>query len=157
MVSLLTRSALEFWSGGKVLPDVHHVIIDHRGRHVVTYAEHMAANCERKAKILRRICHVEPWRAWWLYVAYYDQQFYGGWHVMLDRYDQESEWPFRGQPWGELMRLFPLVTTLGSEREQWKMWKQKFAETYQRGTQDGRPRGMAIIWRRGWEIRRENP
>jgi hypothetical protein len=157
MTTIITRSALEFWGGRPVDPEIHHVVIDgiRPGRQIVTYAEHMAAKREQQRERLMRIRFVEPWLAWQVESMHYDQPFYGGWQVMLFRYDGRQEWPQRGRPVPELMTLFPVGRlALGDERDQWEEWKCEFARKFQRGTRDGRPRGVSVIWRRGHEMRR---
>lgn len=157
MTAIIMRSALEFWGRENVAPDVYQVVIDDRGRRVVTYAEHMAAKRARQAEILRRIRERGDgdWQAWRLSVWWSPGLcgwIYRGYHAWLDRYDGQHEWLRDGSP--GLMRLFPFVLTLGSERDQWGEWMEAFVRAFPAGRKCGRRRGATIVWRRGCEFRR---
>ncbi|HEY1171063.1 MAG TPA: hypothetical protein VGH19_06790 [Verrucomicrobiae bacterium] len=80
----------------------------------------------------------EAVRAIRISVRYFDQTFYGGWHCYVDS-PVHSEW-VRGDhrtTAQTLMRVFPLAAT-------WESWKQQFAITYSRGTQDNKPHGAVF-------------
>lgn len=113
----------------------------------------MRARRERQDEILRRKRYTEPWRAWKLEVAYYDQPLMGGWQAMLITYGTiEREWIDRDRKYycEEVMRLFPL-TLFG-----WEDWKPEFARRFKRRKQDHRPVGVATIWKRGHDMRLKN-
>jgi hypothetical protein len=140
MNSLFTRSALEFWSGGTVAKDVHHVWFDHFGKHVVTYAEHMEVKRQHQAKTLELCERVTPWRAWRFRVIWSPgigrEGFFRGWHAYLDR-PGETQWV--RYPNAALLRLFSLLVPVDDAH--WYEWKRVFVLAYQRGRQNGRPRG----------------
>jgi hypothetical protein len=158
MNAIFTRSAIEFWSGKPAPPDLHHVVIDHRGRRAVTYAEHMDAKRKRQRDILRIIRYSESWRAWKLEVAYYDQSLMGGWQAMIYTYGSgysNRRWIDRDGKGlrADLMRLFPAVLPFGTKNDQWEAWKPAFAKTFARRRQDRQPVGVAFFWMRHYELR----
>jgi hypothetical protein len=152
MTTIISRSALAF-HGHDPAPDVHSVVIDHRGRRVVTWADVMADRRARQERILARKRHVERERACRIWVAYFDQDLYGGWHAFLgDHRGRRGEaWVNKGRCDGplasRLMDLFPLVLDFGdSPKERFGRWMVAFARRYRRGTHHGRPRGCAFLW-----------
>lgn len=148
-MTIMTRSALVYW-GHNPAPDVALVLIDDRGRHVVTWADVMRMRRERQQEQLRRKRCVVEWRAYKLWVAYFDQPLMGGWQALLEdwRGRPYSEWIDRDRSWLRpmLMKLFPLVPDVGTENTQWGEWKPAFAEQFERRRQDGRPLGVACLW-----------
>lgn len=157
MNAIFTRRAIEFWSGEPAPPDLHHVFIDNRGRHVVTYIEHMQAKRERQRDILSSIQSCKLWRAWKLEVAYYDQSLMGGWQAMIYTYGGgcDSRWIDRDGKGlrADLMRIFPMCLPFGSEDNQWETWKPMFAAAYKRRRQDLHPVGVGFFWMRRYELR----
>ena len=147
------RSALIYW-GQNPAPDVARVEVDamHR-RHVVTWADVMRERRERQRQRLEYKRQVAEWRAYKLWVAYFDQPLMGGWHAFLETYrtgfDQRI-WIDRDREWmrPKVMELFPLVAPC-SEPMQWRRWKTAFAEAYERRRQDDQPLGVAYIWWNG--------
>ncbi len=147
MAAVITRSALVFW-GKDPAPDVSSLVIDHRGRHVVTWAEVMAARRERQERQLAWKRQAREVRAYKLWVAYFDQVFFGGWHGFLENRDGRHWLRYPGGPRNALMRLFPLVLPYGreDERTRWERWMEAFARAYRRRTQCRRPLGVAYVW-----------
>ncbi len=158
MSAIIMRSALVF-HGHKPAPDVHSVVIDRRGgeRRIVTWDDVMRDRRDRQARIIENKRRVHPWRAYRLWVAYFDQWLMGGWHAFLDdfRGNHFGRWIERspGPGTASLMRLFPAGLSLGdTDREKWERWKPAFAAQYQRGAQNGKPRGCVFLW---WNERDE--
>jgi hypothetical protein len=156
-VTIITRSALVYW-GHNPAPNVAYIVSDHtRERRVVTWADVMEARRKRQDEQLTRKRHVMTWRAYKLWVAYFDQELMGGWHAFLEDYRGADYriWIDRDRRWLEpmLMKAFPLVLPLGSEREQWQLWKLAFAKQFRRRTHDRKPLVVSIVW---WN-ERESP
>ena len=147
MTAYMTRSAMEYW-GHNPAPDIAGCEIDHRGRRLITWSDVMRHRREQMEWSLRHKRECAEWRAYKVWVAYFDMFIMGGWQAFIDR-GREREWIDRDRrrlkP--HLMRLFPLVLPLGSEGEQWSVWKQQFAKQFQRRRQDRRPLGVAyVLW-----------
>src|SRR6185312_2323866 len=68
-VTIIKRSALVF-HGHNPAPDVAEIVVDHRGRHVVTWDDVLAARRERQRRQLEDKRRVVPWRPAKLWVAY---------------------------------------------------------------------------------------
>ncbi len=154
MTAIMSRSAVEFYSGKPAPPDLHSVVIDHHGRRVVTYAEHMATKRARQAQRLERIRYTDPWRAWRLSVWWspgLGDGIFLGYHVWLDRIG-EREW-IRGE-WPALYRVFPLILPFNTP-DDWDRWIDAFLTSYKVGRLNGHPRAAATVWRRGHEIKKE--
>lgn len=142
-MTIITRSALVF-HGHNPAPDVHSVVIEHRGpggRRVVTWAEVMEARRERQRELLRRKREVPQIRAYKLWVAYFDMDLMGGWHAFLEdcRGDRYRIWVRADWIRSALMTAFPLG-------EQWEAWKPNFATRFERRRQDGHPLGVTYLW-----------
>lgn len=156
VTSIMTRSAVEFLSGKPASPELHSVQIDARGdRRVVTWAEIMQDRRDHQAKILEWKRHVEHWEAcrlsvWWS--PGIGGTFFRGYHAWLSRIG-EDRW-LRYPDVALWVRLFPLVLPLGGERDLWAMWMTAFVNSYPAGRKCGKPRGAAIIWRRGSTLAR---
>jgi hypothetical protein len=151
MTSIMTRSAVEFYSGKAAPPDLAFIEFDTRGdRHIITWAQVHAARRERQARRLAMIRDAHLERAYRINVSYYDQWIMGGWQVMMDdwRGRDYAVWIDRDRQCfkAKLMKCFPLVLPLGSEESQWREWKEAFANQYQRRRQDGQPVGVAYLW-----------
>jgi len=148
-VTIIRRSALEYW-GQNPPPDLAYIVSDHRGRRVITWAEVMEARRKRQSERLHWKRHVDQWRAYKLWVAYFDQTLMGGWHAFLEDYRGGGYriWIDRDCTRMEspLMTLYPLLLPIGSEGEQWQRWKPAFAATFERRRHDRRPLGVAYIW-----------
>lgn len=157
MTTIIMRSALVAW-GRNPPPELAYVVAGEAGflaKHpnelrVVTWADVLAERRKRqKDQLAWKRCAPKV-RAYKLWVAYFDQPFYGGWHAFLENRDG-CVW-LRNHDFAreKLMRLFPLVLPLGSEegdfRSQWALWMEEFARTYKRRTQDRRPVGVAYVW-----------
>jgi hypothetical protein len=158
MFTIIMRSALVF-HGCNPSPDTARIEIDDRGdRHVITWADVLNDRRESQRKRLAQKRYVEPWRAVRLTVAYYDQSLMGGWQAMLDdwrgHYAFSSVWIDRdGKGFiANLMRLYPMPQTLFG-RNDWGDWKEWFAGKYKRRTQDRKPLGVAMLWKRGYELK----
>jgi hypothetical protein len=160
MSTIILRSALVHW-GRKPAPDLAYVVSDRPGKYrVVTWAEVMEARRKRQEEQLRRKREwfVYPWRAYKLWVAYFDQDFFGGWQAMME------DWRGRGYDiWIDrdctrlepmLIKVFPLVVPLGAERDQWERWKPAFAARFERRRQDRHPLGVAYVWWNGRDVPR---
>lgn len=152
MTTIITRSALVF-HGHDPAPDVASIVVDHEGRHVVTWSDVMAARRERQAAILQAKRAVREVRAHRVWVAYFDQPLMGGWQAFVEdfrgRYGVWRNWIDRDRRGliPHLMRLFPLVLRLGRDEREWfDDWKAAFAAEYRAGSHDGRPRGCAFVW-----------
>jgi hypothetical protein len=157
----MNRKAVEYWGRKPARPDLAYVDIDSRHqRRVVTWAEVMEARRERQRKRLDLIRQVIPWRAYRIWVSYFDQWLMGGWHAFLDdwRGDGYRIWIDRDCRHMKvpLMTAFPLVLPLGSEHEQWdhywkpwEQWKVEFAQNFERRRHDRRPVGVAYVWWNG--------
>jgi hypothetical protein len=155
-MTVITRSALIF-HGHNPAPEVHSVVIDHRGpggRRVVTWAEVMDARRQRQRELLRRKLDTPQVRAYKLWVAYFEQNLMGGWHAFLEDHHGAGYriWIDRDMNWMEavIMAAFPVVDTVGTERQQWNAWKLAFAQHFARRVHDGRPCGVAYLW---WDRR----
>jgi hypothetical protein len=150
LTSIITRSALVFY-GHNPAPDVASVVIDHEGRHVITWDDVMRRRREEQDRRLAWKRRVDEWRACKVWVAYFDQVFYGGWHAFLeDRLD--CQW-LRGREGDErLMKMFPLVPD--GEPDRWRAWMIAFAKKFKRRRQHRKPLGVAYLWRRRHELRR---
>jgi hypothetical protein len=151
MNSIITRKALIAW-GHNPPPDLAAVRTDHHGRHIITWDDVMAARRKHQAERLqrKREWFVSHFRAYKLWVAYFDQDLMGGWQAMIEDWRGwgYSMWVDRDRPWlkPKLMQAFPLVLPLGSEYEQWAAWKIAFAKQFKRRSHDRRPLGVAYLW-----------
>lgn len=157
-MTIFTRSALVFW-GHNPAPDVARVEIDWRGeRRVVTWADVMHERREWQRRILERKRYVEPWRAHKLWVAYFDQNLFGGWQAFLEDFRGRNgrRWIDRDAPGLQktLMELFPMSLPFGDAREQWEGWKPLFAHRFKRRMQDHKPLGVAYVWVRRSDVRK---
>lgn len=144
------RSALVAW-GRNPPPELHSIVDDGRNRRVVTWADIMCARRERQRKRLDAIRHTEEPRAYRLSVAYFDQDLMGGWHAFIEGIHGRTHygtWINRDRSWliPGLLREFPLVLPLGSEREQWQLWMVEFARQFERRRQHGEPVGAIAVW-----------
>ena len=151
--AIIMRSALVF-HGHNPAPQVHSIVVDHRGRHVVTWDDVMVRRREKQRLILERKRYVEPWRAVKLWVAYFGTGLMGGWNAFI------TDW--RGEGWEiwidrdgkgyreELMGLFPAGRLPGD----WEDWKPAFAKAFRRRSQLRKPVGVVYLWRRGHELRK---
>lgn len=151
MSTVMTRSALVHW-GHNPPPEVHSVIVDDSGRHVVTWSDVMKERRERQQRNLLRKLKSFPWRAYKLWVAYFDQTFFGGWHAFLENKDDRT-WitPSRcSWPIPQLMDLYPLVLPTGREDDR-ERWKIEFAARYRRRTHHRKPLGVTYLWWNGQE------
>lgn len=158
MSTIIHRSSLVF-HGHNPPPELAYVTIEHGVRRVVTWDDVMRARRERQARRLeekRRVPY--PRRACRVWVAYFDQSFFGGWQAFVEdfRGRKGSVWVDRGRGLvPTLMRTFPLTLPLGrDERDRFADWKEAFAREYRRGTHHGRPRGCAFVW---WDGREMTP
>lgn len=158
MTTIIRRSALVAW-GRNPPPELAYMVCGERsgmlpahpdGRRVVTWPEVMEDRRERQREELARKRHVPEAKAHKLWVAYFDQRFYGGWHGFLENRDGCVWLRDHDSAREKLMRLFPLVLPLesveGDFRSQWALWMEEFARTYKRRTQDRRPVGVAYVW-----------
>jgi hypothetical protein len=157
----MTRSALVFW-GHNPAPNVARVIINHKGRRVITWEEIIAARRKLQAERLKRIRSVNRWLPYKLWVAYFNQTFYGGWHTFLENRDSRY-WLNQGGGhlfFWSLMKLFPVCLPLGEpwSRIEQERWMIAFAHEFKRRTQDRKPLGVAIVWWDGHcDPRRDSP
>jgi hypothetical protein len=74
----------------------------------------------------------------------------GGWNAFMDDY--------RGRGWGiwidrdcrwlvpQLLTGFPLVLPLGSQAQEWHLWKIEFAKRHELTRQMREPRGVLNVW-----------
>lgn len=153
-MTIINRSALIAWGRQNIPADLAYIQIDHGrdSRQVVTWRDVMENRRKKQNERLRLIRHVNQWRACKLWVAYFDQWLMGGWHAFIDSYrgDERHLWTRRGNFITRgLMVEFPLVLPLGDEAQSFEAWKIEFAKRYQRGTHDGKPRGVAYVWWNG--------
>ncbi len=150
-MTIIHRSALVFY-GHNPAPNVAAVVVDHEGRHVVTWDDVMRERREKQKRRLDQIRYVEEWRAVKLWVAHFGNGLMGGWHAFIDGIVQGCGglhvWIDRdGKGYiDNLMRLFPLETD-------WHAWKQAFAKKYKKRRQDRKPVGVVYLWRKRWELR----
>lgn len=149
--TIITRKFLEGY-GNKLPPELAYVVSDEKGRRIITWAEVMEKRKAFQGERLRRkreFFHF-PWRAYKLWVGYFDQSLMGGWHAFLEDYRgrPHSIWIERHVPLlkPDLMKTFPLILQLESDREQWEAWKVEFAKQFERRRQCRRPLGVAYIW-----------
>jgi hypothetical protein len=164
MTAVILRSALEHW-GHNPPPELAYIVRDHRASRVVTWRDVMQARRERQAEQLRRKREVGGWRAYKLWVAFFDQNLMGGWQAFLETYGNvpyydQRVWVDRDRQHlrCRLMALFPLVLPLGTEWEQWEAWKPAFASAFKRRIQDDQPLGVAYVWwDRGYSLLRKMP
>jgi hypothetical protein len=151
--TIIMRSALVAW-GQTPAPELHSIVQEHAGapRQVVTWSEVMERRRQHQAETLRRKRYVAPWRAFKCWVAYFDQDLFGGWHAFMEniRTRVDRDRPLLIRP---LMKLFPLVLDLGTNGV-WSQWKIEFAKSHQRGTQHGHARGVAYLWWNNWDTPR---
>lgn len=117
-------------------------------------AEALRERREWQARRLEEKRRVDRWRAYRLWVAYFDQPLMGGWQAFIGdfRGRRGEHWIDRDRSWLKplLMRAYPLLLPFGrDERERFGDWKEAFARAYRRGSQDGRPRGCAYLWWNG--------
>jgi len=146
VTTIITRSAIKYWSGQEPPPELAYRVSTGRGHQQlrdVTWAEVMQQRRERQAIQLRwrreGLGH-RKMRAVRITARYFDQFFYGGWHVYVDSISF-SHWIRNGE-YGlsrNLMELLPLANT-------WEEWKPAFANAYPCGEFGGRPRGMVYGW-----------
>ena len=154
MGAIIMRSALVFW-GKNPPPELHHIVDDGRERRIVTWTDVMNARREKQRNRMAIIRHVNEPRAHRLSVSYFDQPLMGGWHGFIEGIQGRNEygtWIDRDRSWliPLLLREFPLVLPLGTEREQWGQWKVAFAHQFKRRLQCGEPVGVCPVW---WERR----
>lgn len=151
MTTIITRSALEFY-GQHPAADVARVVVDAYGdRRVVTWSEALDERRKRQRLILDRARRgPPPWQPYKLWVAYYDMTLFGGWQAFIEN-RAEREWIDRDCSFliAPLLRLFPLVLALGTQRDQWHQWKVEFARQFARREHDRRPLGVATLWWNG--------
>lgn len=151
MTTIITRSALIAF-GRQPAPEIASIVRDWSGvEKVVTWADVMRARHERQARQLRMKRYpARQRRAFKLWVAYFDQTFYGGWHAFLDGVGNHTPrcWINKQKP--ELrryiMRLIPLTLPLGSDFQQFDDWMIAFAQRFKRRSQDGKPVGVTYLW-----------
>jgi hypothetical protein len=152
--TIITRKALIHWGGQAPASNVTYIVAeDHGPRTVVTWEDVHAARRERQRLILQRKRESKAWRAVRLSVAYFDQDLMGGWQAFLDGIDPwDHVWIDRdGKPFIErIMEVVPLPMLF---KDNWHDWKIAFAQHYQRRRQDGKPVGVAFLWKRGYELR----
>ncbi len=146
------RSALVYW-GHNPAPNVAYVLVNWGGkfgRQTVTWADVMAKRREDQCRRLELKRAIVEWRAYKLWVAYFDQNLMGGWHAFLEDWRGAGYriWIDRDRTWmkAKLMETFPLCLPLGTECEQWERWKVEFARQFERRRQDRQPVGVAYIW-----------
>lgn len=144
------RSALVAW-GRTPPPELHSIVSDgiNSPRRIVTWADVMNTRRERQRDRMNDIRYSAGRRVFRVWVAYFDMELFGGWHAFIDRGErQHGEWIDRDRSWLKpiLLKTFPLLLPLGSESEQWAAWKVEFANRYQRGKHDKRPRGCHFVW-----------
>lgn len=153
----MNRKALEFY-GHNPAPGVAFVCGDRPGeRRIVTWDDVMETRRKRQAVRLEHKLSHHPTRAYRVWVAYFDMTLMGGWQAFIENHRTMHGYGGwidrdRRQLMGPLMKAFPLVLPLGSERDQWERWKPEFAKQYQRGRQDRRPRGCSFVW---WDERHD--
>lgn len=151
-MTIFTRSALEF-HGHNPAPDVASVIVERGIRRIVTWAEVMDARRKWQCELLNRKRFTLEWRAYKLWVGYFDQALMGGWQAHLEDFRGAGyrEWIDRDRSWLKpmLMKAFPLVLDLGTEQYQWGLWKVAFAKRFERRKHDRRPLGVAYLWWNG--------
>lgn len=157
MTTIIARKGLEYWSGRKPPPDLACVASDAEGRRVVTWADVMRGRRERQRLILGRKRRFLPWRAVKLWVAYFDQPLMGGWQTFVENWRGQAgrQWFERDAPVSlreRVLALFPLLLPFGTAHQRWAAWRPEFARRYERRRQDGRPVGVAYLWRRGDEL-----
>jgi hypothetical protein len=114
----------------------------------VTWAEILDQRRKHQASRLHSIRASESIRAVRIHVRYFDQDIYGGWQTYVDGIGF-SHWTFRHgyNIENQLMDVFPVLQpTLFPRRNAWQEWMKEFASTYQRGTFDRKPRGVAYAW-----------
>lgn len=149
MTSIIHRSFIV--SCGRNPPAELAYIVDDpwNGRRVVTWADVMRERREYQERRLRDKRHVDQWRAYKVWVAYYDMDLFGGWQAFIENGDRRV-WIDRDckglKP--ELMRLFPLVIPF-DDGDHWYRWKISFARQYRRGTHHRKPRGVRFVWWNG--------
>jgi hypothetical protein len=154
MSTIIMRSALVYW-GRNPPPELHSVEIDWKGeRHIVTWADVFRERREPMERSPYWKRHVKVWRPHRVWVAYFDQEFFGGWQAFIGDHRGRcgESWIDRDRDWlkPNLMRLFPLVLPFESDiKSRFYDWKEAFARAYRRGTHHGRPRGSAIVWWNG--------
>lgn len=152
MTAIITRSALVY-HGHNPAPEVASVVIDYVGgpRRVVTWSDVMRQRREEQSRRLANKRHCDVARVFKLWVAFFDTQFYAGWHAFLERFHDRT-WIRSSWLQEDVMRLFPLVLPGVGD---WEQWMIEFSKRYRRGTQDRKPRGLAFVWWNGRdEIRR---
>jgi len=161
MTSIIMRSALVHWDQNPA-PDLAYVLTDRRGRRVVTWSEVLDQRRARQRERLgwkRMVCETRAYKLW---VAYFDQPLMGGWQAFLETYQAQHYyevciWIDRDRSFmiPNLLNVFSLVPSVGSEYEQWRLWKPEFAEQYRRRSHDNRPLGVAYCWWDGRDSLRE--
>ena len=157
-MTIISRSALVAW-GRNPPPELHSIVNDPRhGRRVVTWDDVMRERREQQRLRLarkRQVCEWKPYKVW---VAYFNQFLFGGWHAFIENRDG-CTWITNardGRLIQPLMDLFPMTLSLGAEKDAWERWKIEFAKSHQRGRQCRKPRGFAVVWWNGHdaELRR---
>jgi hypothetical protein len=152
--SIITRKALIAWStifGNPVkpVPELAYIVTDYRGRRIVTWSDVLDARRKRQQERLRLVRYTPEWRAYRVWVAYFDMPLMGGWQAFIDRGARQcGGWIDRDRSWLKpvLMRMFPLLLPLGTAGEQWEHWKITFAGRFERRRQDRRPVGVTYVW-----------
>ena len=148
IVSSISRKGLLHWGAffGKppaIPDDLAAVCTDCTGqRCVVTWPMVMQRRREMQAMRLSQKRAVVEFRAWKLWVAYYDQELMGGWQAFIER-EGQRHWIDRDRKWlmRPIMDMFP-VALFGD----WHDWKAEFAKQFERRRQYGRPVGVAFLW-----------
>lgn len=150
MTTIIMRSAL-IAHGGHPTSNLHSIIIDHEGRHVITWDMHLEQRREIQRRILqRRLEDKRVWRAVKIWVAFYDRDFFGGWQAFIENRDGYA-WVDRDRRFlkPQMMSLFPMVLPLGDTCDRWEDWKIAFAKQFKRRTHHRRPLGVALAWHDG--------
>jgi len=147
MTAILMRSALVF-HGHQPPPELHSILDDGFTRRVVTWAEHLDERRQRQRERLEVLRRGPQRRAYKLWVAYFEQLIFGGWHAFLENREGCHWISRRGEMPAQIMRLFPLVLPFGDEGERLRemLWMEAFAKAYKRRMHHGRPLGVAVVW-----------
>ncbi len=151
-----TRSAVAFQMGKEPPPDLYAVCKDWRGtRHVITYAEHMAAKRGWQKERLERIRHTSHWHAWLLSVGWSPglgkERVFEGYHVWLRRAGKPKEWL---RDFGHVRRLLPLGLLPTESNADWML---AFVRAYPRGRRFRHAWGARIVWRKRYDIALKPP
>lgn len=143
MTAIMTRS---FLAGPNIDPDLAYVIMDHRGRRVVTWTEINKERREKQRKHLNDIRHVPVMRLTRLWVGFNPHFFFGGWFASLDNlHHSECVWRRTPLMMERLMDLFPITFRYGDLDEDFQMWCEEFSKAFPRGRYGGKKRGYAVV------------